>query len=111
MTKRNLDLAGPFKLQLLALFVSIHGKALLRIGICAHAARLVECLFVATLGLHRTYTVSLFRERLEGLAETLERQRNDHIVSDEVDERQLSGAGNGTEFLEDVVLDLEGCKA
>jgi hypothetical protein len=48
MTGRNLDLTGPFELQLQALLVSIHGKALLRIGSCAHAARLVECLLIAT---------------------------------------------------------------
>lgn len=53
MTVRDIALSGPFKLllaeplrvhqlQLLALFLAIHGAALLRLGLCTHAPRPVE---------------------------------------------------------------------
>jgi hypothetical protein len=60
MTVRDLDLTGPFKLflaeplrqhqlQLLALFVAVHGEALFRLGLCARAARPVEGFHFVTL--------------------------------------------------------------
>jgi hypothetical protein len=60
MTVRDLDLTGPFKLflaeplrqhqlQLLAVFVAVHGEALFRLGLCARAARPVEGFHFVTL--------------------------------------------------------------
>ncbi len=60
LTVRGLDLVGPFKLflaeplrmhqlQLLALFVAVHGEALLRLGICTPAAQPVAGFHFTTL--------------------------------------------------------------